>query len=138
MGIDDATDQELLHAFVWGLKDRIRAEVHLRNPRTLDEAARMALDFDELLKPQRKLGWERPHPNTYERGTGNGSGPQPMELGSLRSGKAPRKFDLSKVKCFRCGQFGHMKRDCPLSARKKESLSALQGTTTADEGPSTI
>ena len=62
MSIDNANDHELLHAFVWGLKDRLCAEVRLRNPKTLDEAARMALDFDELLKPQRKLvqQWYRP------------------------------------------------------------------------------
>ena len=30
--IGDATDAELLHAFVWGLKDKVKAEVRLRNP----------------------------------------------------------------------------------------------------------
>ena len=55
MSIDDASDAELLHLFIWGLKERVRAEVRLRNPKTFDKAARMALDFDELLRPAR--GW---------------------------------------------------------------------------------
>lgn len=51
MSIEDANDQELLHAFVYGLRDKVRAEIRLRNPKTLEEAARLALDFDELLRP---------------------------------------------------------------------------------------
>ena len=30
--ITDASDAEQLHSFVWGLKDRIKSEVRLRNP----------------------------------------------------------------------------------------------------------
>ena len=51
LGIEHASDVELLHAFIYSLKDKVRAEVWLRNPATLNEAARLALDFDELMKP---------------------------------------------------------------------------------------
>ena len=51
LGIEHASDAELLHAFIYGLKDRVRAEVWLRNPATLTQAARLALDFDELMRP---------------------------------------------------------------------------------------
>ena len=61
LGIEHASDAELLHAFIYGLKDRVRAEVWLRNPATLTEAARLALDFDELMWPVR---YEKSdHPN---------------------------------------------------------------------------
>ena len=53
LGIERASDAELLHAFIYGLKDRVRAEVRLHNPATLTEAARLALDFDELMRPVR-------------------------------------------------------------------------------------
>ena len=53
LGIEHASDAELLHAFLYGLKDRVRAEVWLRKPATLTEAARLALDFDELMQPCR-------------------------------------------------------------------------------------
>ena len=62
MSIEDAGDQELLHAFVYGLRDKVRQEVRLRNPKTLEEAARLALDFNELLRPARiepNQGWRQ-------------------------------------------------------------------------------
>ena len=51
MQIDNANDAELLHAFVWGLMESVCAKVRLCNPKTLDEAAQLALDFAELLRP---------------------------------------------------------------------------------------
>ena len=51
MQIDNANNAELLHAFVWGLKERVCVEVGLRNPKTLDEAAHLALNFAEFLYP---------------------------------------------------------------------------------------
>ena len=51
LGIEHASDAELLHAFIYGLKDRVQAEVQLHNPATLTEATRLALDFDELMRP---------------------------------------------------------------------------------------
>ena len=42
---------ELLHAFIYGLKDRVQAEVRLHNPATLTEAEHLALDFDKLMQP---------------------------------------------------------------------------------------
>ena len=34
-----------------GLKERVHAEVRLQNPKILDEAAHLALEFAELLRP---------------------------------------------------------------------------------------
>ena len=51
LGIEHASDAGLLHAFIYGLKDRVRAEVWLHNTATLTEAERLALDFDELMRP---------------------------------------------------------------------------------------
>ena len=55
MSIKNSNKHELLHAFIYGLKEKVRAEVQLRDPKTLEEASRLALDFDELLRPQRQL-----------------------------------------------------------------------------------
>ena len=51
MQIDNANDAELLHAFVWGLKEKVNIEVRLCKPKTLDEADHLALYFAELLHP---------------------------------------------------------------------------------------
>ena len=48
--ISNATDAELLHAFTWGLKERIRQEIRLRAPTSLQDAACIALDMDKRLK----------------------------------------------------------------------------------------
>ena len=49
LAIPDASDPELLHSFIWGLRDRVRQEVRFRDPKTLNEAFRLALDVDERL-----------------------------------------------------------------------------------------
>jgi len=46
----NAHDDEMLHAFIWGLRDRIKQEVRFRNPTTLIEAARIALEVEETFK----------------------------------------------------------------------------------------
>ena len=39
MNIDNSNEHELLYNFTWGLKDQIQAEVHLQNPKHMEEAA---------------------------------------------------------------------------------------------------
>ena len=48
--VPNAHDDEMLHAFIWGLRDRIKQEVRFRNPTTLIEAARIALEVEETFK----------------------------------------------------------------------------------------
>ena len=47
LSIEDVKDAELEQAFVWGLKDQVHQEVRLHDPKTLEDAARLALEFDE-------------------------------------------------------------------------------------------
>ena len=47
--ISDASQAEFLHAFVWELKDCVKAELHLKSPSTYAKAPCMALDIDECL-----------------------------------------------------------------------------------------
>ena len=53
MSIKNSNEHELLHAFIYGLKEKVQAEVQLQDLKTLEEASRLALGFDELLQPQR-------------------------------------------------------------------------------------
>ena len=50
MQIDNANDAELLYDVVWGLKERLHAELKLCTLRHY-EAARLPLDFAEFLRP---------------------------------------------------------------------------------------
>ena len=49
MGIDNLNELKLLHAFIWGIKDQICTEVHLGNPKHIEKAICMVLDFNEFL-----------------------------------------------------------------------------------------
>ena len=55
ISIKNSSEHKLLHAFIYSLKEKVQAEVWLRDYKTLEEASRLALDFDELLRPQRQL-----------------------------------------------------------------------------------
>ena len=52
MSIKNSNEHKLLHTFIYGLKEKVRAEVQLRDPKTLEEASRLALDFDEFYGPR--------------------------------------------------------------------------------------
>ena len=52
MSIKNSNEHELLHASIYGLKEKVQAEVQLRDPKMSEEASRLALNFDELLRPQ--------------------------------------------------------------------------------------
>ena len=45
-----ASEDELLHSFIWGLKDRLKGEVRLREPKNLTEAAKVAMDVEERIR----------------------------------------------------------------------------------------
>ena len=49
MSIKNSNKHELLHAFIYGLKEKVPAEVQLQDLKTLEEASRLTLDFGKLL-----------------------------------------------------------------------------------------
>ena len=61
--ISDTSLVELLHSFIWGLKDRVKAELRLKNPSMYAEAACMALNIDKCLC----LLYHLAPPNRYPR-----------------------------------------------------------------------
>ena len=44
--IVSASEDELLHSFIWGLQDCLKGELRLCEPKTLTEAAKIAVDVD--------------------------------------------------------------------------------------------
>jgi len=49
---------------------------------------------------------------------------------SQGQGEQRRKKDLSKVKCFRCGELDHFNTQCPLRKKDKEEQWDQQATST--------
>jgi hypothetical protein len=47
MYLDDASASELIHSFIYGLKEPIRKHVKMHNPNTIEEAQTAALTMEE-------------------------------------------------------------------------------------------
>lgn len=122
--ITDLSAGELMDRFVRGLKPAIRREVELRDPADLAEAIRLAERADSVdfrlrsnhFNQNRNSGFSRPNASA-------GSGPTPMELGSINaSTQANKSFsngqtkhktkDYSNLTCWGCGEKGHPKHLC--------------------------
>lgn len=56
-------------------------------------------------------------------GAAGGSGPAPMELGMAASDRERKQPDHNEMKCYKCGQKGHIRRNCP----NKGKLNAVRG-----------
>lgn len=127
MQIPNMHDEELLDRFTRGLKPRTRMEVTMRDPRTFEEAVKLADRMDSLYTPG--FGLDRqpkgrfasaanPTPIPF-RPANPASDPVPMEIDALRRRLPPltdsERDRLRKIGgCFRCRQTGHIATNCPL------------------------
>jgi hypothetical protein len=117
-------EDEKIDKFVSGLQPRIKAEVALKQPTTLDQAIRIADTLDSLASwganGHVPRGTKRPAPS---RQASPGGAPtnvvdklQPLtsqEREQLRSADA----------CFRCRQPGHFASECPKGFKRRRMLS---------------
>lgn len=137
---------ELIHAYVKGLKPAVRIEVELRAPPTVEIAQRIATRVDEIIytaRPRTKAPYPDRRPGT---GTGNG-GPTPMELGYIgvaehgnrgKPGRPSDRFssvphprgkltetDKAKLRagglCFYCKKPGHIAIACPEKTKTRRT-----------------
>jgi hypothetical protein len=114
--ISDLHSTEQLDRFVRGLKPHVRREVELRDPKTFDEATTIAERVDQIsFAATRTKPIQGSRPSTS-------SGPQPMELGAMRTVPTVKKTRLTpeerqdlrqRKACFYCRESGHMMADCP-------------------------
>ena len=76
--IEDISELEKLDQFVRGLKERVRQEVEIRNPETIEEAMQIAERFDSITFQMRTLTFR------VEKSTYNPNGTIPMEIDSIQ------------------------------------------------------
>ena len=136
--IEHLSEEEKLDRFVRALVSDVRLQVELRNPATFNDAALYAERADAVLSRTTghgsKQNWQQkknkggyrppPHIASTSGETSTGSGPEPMEIGSLRRKPLTRE-EMQKLRaqnaCFYCRtpNAGHMARDCPMKKAKQ-------------------
>ena len=114
--LPDRTEGDKVHNFTSGLKPKVKTEVVLKNPKTLDEAIKLAVEADALLLQHGLIGKK-------------GDSAEPMELGSAKTTATSGKYQrLSKDEkerlrksggCFYCRSTEHQIKDCPVRPERE-------------------
>lgn len=139
--IDDTNEGEKVHRYTEGLTDRVRVQVELQNPDSLEEAVRIAELWAGPYENCIRSGGNRYQGN--RKGSGHQSGVERMEVDGVYKGYPKKqarqgyKFVPSKPlkgrdserqggrkqdqeprrrketrQCYKCGKTGHLARQC--------------------------
>src|SRR5208282_2610379 len=99
-------------------KPKTRIEVELRDPKTPDEAYRLADRFDRIVYGTRNTSFLTQNYNRYTPTSGASSNTdygEPMQIDTLRPRRpGTRNFQQPRNQglCFTCGKPGHMTANC--------------------------
>jgi hypothetical protein len=147
MELNLTDEEQLLDKFVRGLKSKTKTEVELRDPRTLEEASKIADRFDTIVY-RKQPPWMPQYTTTPSNSFVDDGRGTPMLIDSLR--RSPRyrspntaRIDAFKAKhqpgplnklsdeerthlrninaCFKCRKPGHMARECPQKGNSPSS-----------------
>jgi len=117
MRIPGLSQTQILDKFIRGLKPKTRIEVELRDPRTPDEAYRLADRFDRIVYGTKNTSFLTQNYNRYTP-TSNAimDYSDPMQIDTIR----PRQIGRSNIQqlrtqglCFTCKKPGHIAVNCP-------------------------
>jgi hypothetical protein len=117
--INDISNSEKLDRFIRGLKDKVRQEVELRDPTTLEEATRIAERYDTIAFNYRPR---------FERNERN-NGVIPMEIDSIQRrnlSNEEKERCFKEGRCFECQGGGHIARFCPNKKRRTNGVNAIE------------
>ena len=117
MRIPGLSQTQILDKFIRGLKPKTRIEVELRDPRTPDEAYRLADRFDRIVYGTKNTSFLTQNYNRYTP-TSNPSMDygEPMQIDTIRPRRIGRN-DIQRLRtqglCFTCKKPGHIAANCP-------------------------
>src|SRR5438045_1441288 len=127
MRIPGLSQTQILDKFIRGLNPKTRIEVELRDPKTPEEAYRLADHFDRIIYGVKSTSFLTQNYNRYtstSNSNTNADYGEPMQIDTLRphrpgsknfqrppsqSFQRPRNQGL----CFTCGKPGHIAANCP-------------------------
>jgi hypothetical protein len=131
MRIPGLSQTQILDKFIRGLKPKTRIEVELRDPKTPDEAYRLADRFDRIVYGARNNGFLTQNYNRYApTSNANADYGEPMQIDTLRPHRIePRKFQQPRIQglCFTCEKPGHIAANFPDRKRQFQKKRYQQG-----------
>jgi hypothetical protein len=129
--IPDLSAAEKLRRFLSGLKSRVRMEVDLRNPATVEEAVTLAERIDDLTYQASRRS---PGSSSFSVAAQDSRPPMDLSSMSLNNTRRPNKFskltpeEREKLRrenrCFYCREVGHSAVKCPRKSRSPSSENA--------------
>ena len=135
MRIPGLSQTQILDKFIRGLKPKTRIEVELRDPKTTDEAYRLADRFDRIVYGVKSTSFLTQNYNRYtptSNANMNTDYGEPMQIDALRPRRSgpknfqqPRNQNFQRL-CFTCNKPGHIAVNCPTTMRG-QSRKAQQG-----------
>lgn len=105
--IVDMSELDLVVNFIEGLRESTKTELVYRSPKTLEDAVRLAIAFDEAKLVGKNSPMRSPALERSEQSASNV--PVPMEIGNLEKNRRRNR----KGKCYVCGAPDHMSPACP-------------------------
>jgi Ty3 transposon capsid-like protein/Zinc knuckle len=119
MRVPGLSQTQILDKFIRGLKPKTRIEVELRDPRTTEEAYRLADRFDRIVYGTKNTSFLTQNYNRYTSTSNTSTATdygEPMQIDTLR----PRRYgskDQQQLRipglCFTCNKPGHIAVNCP-------------------------
>src|SRR4030095_620194 len=132
MRIPGLSPTQILDKFIRGLKLKTRIEVELRDPKTTDEAYRLADRFDHIVYGVNNPSFLTQNYNRYmptSNARNHADYGEPMQIDTLRPrrfGQRDQQQQRTQGLCFACNKPGHYAASCPTTMRR-EPKSAQQG-----------
>jgi hypothetical protein len=134
MRIPELSERQVLDKFIRGLKPKTKIEVELRDPKTPEEAYRLADRFDRIVYGIKSTSFLTQNYNRYSP-TSNTNGMnmdygEPMHIDAFRPRRPGQKtFQQPRTQglCFACSKPGHIAANCPTETHRQFKKNAQQG-----------